>query len=68
MHSGRKAWRRGYLIIFTGSVPEYRDEEATGYLARIYLNALLSLVLPSINLALDLSHSGDQFHIRSVGA
>ncbi len=30
--------------------------------------ALLSLVLPSINLALDLSRGGDQFPIRSVGA
>ena len=27
---------REYLNIFTGSIPEYRDEEATGYLARIY--------------------------------
>ncbi len=29
---------REYLNIFTGSIPEYRDEEATGYLARIYSN------------------------------
>ena len=63
------AWRRGYLNIFTGSVPEYRDEEATGHLARIYYsNALLLLVLPGINLALDLSRGGDQFPIWSVGA
>jgi len=29
---------REYLNIFTGTFPEYRDEEATGYLARIYSN------------------------------
>jgi hypothetical protein len=29
---------REYLNIFTGSIPEYRDEETTGYLARIYSN------------------------------
>jgi hypothetical protein len=29
---------REYLNIFTGSIPEYRDEEATGYVARIYSN------------------------------
>ena len=29
---------REYLNIFTGRIPEYRDEEATGYLARIYSN------------------------------
>jgi hypothetical protein len=29
---------REYLNIFTGSIPDYRDEEATGYLARIYSN------------------------------
>src|ERR1017187_9115009 len=27
---------REFLNIFTGTIPEYRDEEATGYLARIY--------------------------------
>ena len=27
---------RDYINIFTGTIPEYRDEEATGYLARIY--------------------------------
>jgi hypothetical protein len=30
---------RDYLNIFTGTLPEYRDEEATGYLARIYSNS-----------------------------
>jgi hypothetical protein len=29
---------REYLNIFTGSIPQYRDEETTGYLARIYSN------------------------------
>jgi hypothetical protein len=29
---------REYLNIFTGSIPEYRDEVTTGYLARIYSN------------------------------
>ncbi len=29
---------REYLNIFTGSFPQYRDEETTGYLARIYSN------------------------------
>ena len=29
---------RDYLNIFTGTIPQYRDEEATGYLARIYSN------------------------------
>ncbi len=29
---------REYLNIFTGSILEYRDEETTGYLARIYSN------------------------------
>jgi hypothetical protein len=29
---------RDYLNIFTGTLPQYRDEEATGYLARIYSN------------------------------
>jgi hypothetical protein len=29
---------RDYLNIFTGTIPLYRDEEATGYLARIYAN------------------------------
>ncbi len=29
---------REYLNIFTGRIPEYRDEETTGYLARIYSN------------------------------
>ncbi len=27
---------RDYLNIFTGTIPQYRDEEASGYLARIY--------------------------------
>ena len=30
---------RDYLNVFTGTIPQYRDEEATGYLARIYSNA-----------------------------
>jgi hypothetical protein len=30
---------RDCLNIFTGTIPQYRDEEATGYLARIYSNA-----------------------------
>jgi len=29
---------RDYLNIFTGTIPQYRDEEAKGYLARIYSN------------------------------
>jgi hypothetical protein len=29
---------RDYLNIFTGTLPQYRDEKATGYLARIYSN------------------------------
>jgi len=29
---------REYLNIFTGSIPQYRDEKTTGYLARIYSN------------------------------
>ena len=29
---------REYLNIFTGRIPDYRDEETTGYLARIYSN------------------------------
>ena len=29
---------REYLNIFTGSIPQYRDEETTGYLARIHSN------------------------------
>jgi hypothetical protein len=29
---------RDYLNIFTGTIPLYRDQEATGYLARIYFN------------------------------
>jgi hypothetical protein len=29
---------RDYLNIFTGTIPHYRDEEAKGYLARIYTN------------------------------
>jgi hypothetical protein len=29
---------REYLNIFTGTFPEYKDEETTGYLARIYSN------------------------------
>jgi hypothetical protein len=29
---------REYLNIFTGTFPQYRDEEATGYLARVYTN------------------------------
>ncbi len=29
---------REYLNIFTGSIPEYRDEKTTGYLARLYSN------------------------------
>ena len=29
---------RDYLNIFTGTIPQYRDEEPTGYLARIYSN------------------------------
>jgi hypothetical protein len=29
---------REYLNIFTGSIPQYRDEQTTGYLARIYSN------------------------------
>ena len=29
---------RHYLNIFTGTIPHYRDEEAKGYLARIYTN------------------------------
>jgi len=28
----------GYLDIFTGTLPQYRDEVATGYLAKIYTN------------------------------
>jgi hypothetical protein len=30
---------REYLNIFTGSIPEYRDEETTGYLGRLYSNS-----------------------------
>jgi len=30
---------RDYLNIFTGTLPQYRDEEATGYLARMYSNS-----------------------------
>ncbi len=30
---------RDYLNIFTGILPQYRDEEATGYLARMYSNS-----------------------------
>jgi hypothetical protein len=29
---------REYLNIFTGAFPQYKDEEATGYLARVYTN------------------------------
>ena len=30
---------RDYLNLFTGTLPQYRDEEATGFLARIYSNS-----------------------------
>jgi hypothetical protein len=45
-----------YLKIFTGTLPEFRDEEPTGYLARVYMNrrgepALLKKTFEERNLA-----------------